>query len=209
MRLNVSDYIGKRYGRLTILSYESMDKNHHRKFKCLCDCGKLKVTSIFSLKNGDTQSCGCIQKEKAAARFMKHGLSKTPTWVSWMEMKRRCINKKRNRASRYFLRGITFCERWLDFENFLEDMGERPMGYSLDRIDNDKDYYKENCKWSLPKEQARNRSTNTIITYKGESKCLSAWAEEYNIEQSVLRGRLYKSRWDMEKALTTKIRYSI
>jgi hypothetical protein len=118
----------------------------------------------------------------------------------WRDMIRRCEDKKNHAYNRYHGKGIFVCDRWHVFENFLEDMGERPFGLSLDRIDNNKGYYKENCRWADAKTQQNNRSNNRIIEYLGEIKTLSQWAEEYNIDVRKLHKRL-KCGWDIERAL--------
>lgn len=118
-------------------------------------------------------------------------------------MKNRCLNKMSNRFQRYGARGITICERWMEFHNFLEDMGHPPKGMQLDRIDNDKGYFPENCKWSSRSEQAKNRSTTVVIRFKGESKCLTDWATHLGIDRHTIRERLNK-KFPIEMALSTK-----
>ena len=108
-------------------------------------------------------------------------------------MKKRCYEPKTNSYHSYGGKGIRVCDRWKDsFINFVEDMGIRPDGYTLDRIDNSKDYCKENCKWSTRKEQTRNTSQNVFIKYKGERFCIADWAEKLNIPSSIIRARLKK-----------------
>lgn len=122
-------------------------------------------------------------------------------------MIQRCGNLNHKQWKNYGGRGITVCERWLKFPNFLEDIGRNwKLGLTLERKDNNKGYYKENCRWATIKQQARNRRNNRLISYNGKTQCLAAWSEEYNILSSTLWARLYKYGWLMEKAITTPIR---
>lgn len=125
----------------------------------------------------------------------------------WKDMIRRCTDERRKRYCSYGGRGIRICERWMKFENFLEDMGERPKGLTLDRIDNNGDYCKENCRWATYKEQANNTRNNRIICFKGEKKNISQWGEHIGIRPCTLHARL-KAGWSVKKCLTTKLRVS-
>lgn len=122
-----------------------------------CSCGNEKILEKGNVNSGGTKSCGCLKKNKMRKEKTTHGMSKTPTYKSWVQMKTRCLNKNYKEFFYYGGRGIKICERWMSFENFLEDMGERPNGKTLDRIDNERGYSPENCKWSIPKEQSMNR----------------------------------------------------
>lgn len=149
------DLTGQRFTRLTAVR-RSETKDHSGKlmWHCYCDCGKTIVTTVGSLRSGNTRSCGCL---KANNNF-RHGSSTTKTYNSWKAMLSRCTNPKSSRFKDYGGRGITVCERWLEsFENFLEDMGEKPEGTTLDRIDPDGNYHKENCRWADATEQNYNR----------------------------------------------------
>lgn len=127
---------------------------------------------------------------------------------SWAMMKSRCSNPKDISWYNYGARGIKVCERWLKYENFLADMGRAPSPtHSIDRINSDGDYEPANCKWSSDKEQGRNRKTNNRITFNGETKCISAWAEEKGMLWETLKARLKKG-WSVEKALTTPLNKS-
>jgi hypothetical protein len=129
----------------------------------------------------------------------------TPTYQSWRHIFQRCYNPKHNAYNRYGGRGIKVCDRWLEsYENFLLDMGERPIGMYLDRIDNNGDYTPENCRWATPKEQARNKRNNHLLTYNGETRCLAEWAEITGIHPQTLINRI-RNGWDVPKALTVTI----
>ena len=131
----------------------------------------------------------------------KHGHFGTTTYRRWADMKRRCDTSTSNRKI-YFDRGIKYCKKWATFEGFLEDMGECPSGYSLDRIDNDKGYTKLNCRWATPKEQARNRRSNTLLTHKGKSLTISEWSEITGIKRSTIAQRYYVYGWSVDRALS-------
>lgn len=118
----------------------------------------------------------------------------------------RCRNIKNQYYAIYGGRGIIVCERWMKYENFLEDMGEAPIGQSIDRINNDKGYYKENCKWSTIKEQMRNQSNTAYATYNGITKAIAEWAEIYNINRRLLYDRLVILNWPFDKAVTISVR---
>lgn len=140
------------------------------------------------------------------SRYTKHGHSKksktSQTYKSWETMIQRCNNKNNPKYRIYGGRGIIICKKWMQFINFLEDMGESPKGYQIDRIDNDKGYFKGNCRWSTRKQQARNRSTNRLITCYGKTQCLVAWAEETGINRQTISSRI-KRGLSIKKSLTS------
>jgi len=164
------DLSGQKFNRLLVIE----DTGKRRKngtiiWLCKCDCGNFIKTSKDNLDRA-TKSCGCLQKEitgqrsKGNSYCLKHGHwsggKASRTWKSWNSMKHRCLNENAPNYKYYGGRGITICDRWLNkngFENFLEDMGERPEGTSIDRVDNEGNYQPSNCKWSTPKEQINNR----------------------------------------------------
>lgn len=212
--MKILNLIGKRFTRLIILEIHRKGIKKRIYCKCQCDCGRTKNILYDSLRSRDTKSCGCLQKEimihKNKVRST-HRHSGTKTYECWHGMIQRCTNPKDKRYKNYGGRvpPITVCERWskkqTGFISFLEDVGEIPKGLTLDRINNDSGYHKENCRLSTMKEQSRNKRNNNLITYKNKTQCLSAWAEEYNINVGTLRSRLYESKWSIKKALTTII----
>ena len=121
----------------------------------------MKSIAACELKSGKTKSCGCYDAERKRTETVKHGFNRTPTYVCWSNMLARCTNPKRRDFKNYGGRGISVCERWRSFENFLADMGEKPPKLSLDRVDNDENYGPDNCRWATQKQQVLNRR-NTI-----------------------------------------------
>lgn len=186
-------------------------QNQYGKYRwlCLCNCGRETIVLSESLKSGNTKSCGCLCREITRQRSTKHGHKRrnkiSKIYISWISMVQRCVNSNRKNYKNYGGRGITVCKRWGKFENFLEDMGEKPEGHQIDRIDNNGNYCKSNCRWTTPKQNSRNRSNHRIINFNGKTQCLSAWAEKFNIRVGTLRARIYKYHWSIEKALTTPV----
>ena len=154
---------GSRYGLLTIVEKSHQDKGGNWMWLCKCDCGNTTFAVKYNLDQGCKKSCGCLQ-----GRNGTHGMSFTSEHNAWRAMKARCLNPNNREYIYYGNAGITICVAWMSFENFFKDMGLRPSSkHSLDRIDNKKGYYPENCKWSTQKEQTRNRSTSKIWNING------------------------------------------
>lgn len=156
----INNLQGKTFGRLKVLHFIEV-RGENAYWECLCKCGTYKVIKGSSLGKA-TKSCGCLQREVAAKIIRKqsitHGKTNTSTYRSWLKMRQRCYDKNNNRYETHGARGIKVCKRWKNsFQNFLDDMGVRPSGTSLDRKNNSKGYCKDNCRWATPKEQANNR----------------------------------------------------
>lgn len=188
---------GKKFGRLTAI--ELVKKNGKAYWKCKCDCGGESISRSDELKNGDAKSCGCLQKEAVSKSSTKHGMSNTKTYNIWKGITQRCVNKNSTGYKNYGGRGISISDDWRKFDCFYKDMGEVPKGrYEIDRIDNDKGYCKENCRWILKEYNnynSRGRKNSTSI-YKGVSldKQRNKW-----VSRIVYKGeKVFFKRFDSE-----------
>lgn len=159
--------VGERRGRLEVL--EMIYGGRNARVRCRCDCGGEIVALAYNFRNGNTASCGCLAQEHRSAQGRRqgaiqgklnatHGMSRTPTYIAWLEARKRCFNPKNKRYPYYGARGITMCQRWAEsFDAFLADMGKRPdSALSLDRINNEGNYEPGNCRWATKLTQARN-----------------------------------------------------
>ncbi len=149
-------------------------------------------------------------KDNATGRFIKtHGKSRTSEYKIYQGILARCYNENDNSYYNYGKRGIKVCDRWLEsFENFYEDMGDKPgPNYSIDRINSNGDYCKENCKWSTDKEQGNNRKTNKFLEYNGERLTYSQWEDKLGFRKGTIKSRITKWKWSIERTLTTPVAY--
>lgn len=205
----MNDLTGRCFGKLTVLSLapKSPAQTYYaKKWICRCACGKETVVFGQALKSGATTSCSCVRRARAKENIkkaqssgptygnLKHGLCKTSEYRIWYDMRRRCSHKMRSAYKDYGGRGISFCERWHSFENFLADMGPRPSAlHTLDRKDNNGNYSPGNCQWSTKKEQARNRRGNSLWTSNGVTHTLAYWAEILGVKHTTLSSQLHKA----------------
>jgi len=171
-----------------------------------CVCKNTFIADISMVKIGNTKSCGCLQKAaitKISSLNKTHGQSNHPLYMTWVGMLKRCYNPKNINYSIYGGRGIKVCEEWKDINNFIKDMYS---GYDkdlqLDRVNNDGNYCKENCRWVTRKLNSNNRRNNRIIEYNGLKKNLNEWARELNIPINTLIYRL--NNWTIEKSFNYK-----
>jgi hypothetical protein len=172
---------------------------------CRCKCGKETLVDAQNLLSGNTQSCGCgviVAIVQNPGRNLQHGYYGTPTYSTWNRMRERCNNPNNVNWPRYGGRGITVDPRWDSFQNFIDDMGEKPPGMQIDRIDNDGPYAPGNCRWATATEQANNRSTNRLITFDGRTQTLSKWAFEVGLTPTCVALRL-RAGWTVEDSLQT------
>lgn len=195
------DITGQRFGRITVVSLHEINKNRTASWNCLCDCGVKRVIIGTSLRKGVTVSCGCYNKEINVVKSTIHGKYKTPSYVSWDKMIQRCCNPNCNEFNDYGGRGILVCDKWKSFEGFYEDMGERPTKTSIERIDTNKGYTKDNCIWAGSKVQGNNTRRNKFIEYKGKVQTIAQWAVEFGIKYDTLFYRLFIYEWSIEDSL--------
>lgn len=197
--------IGKKFGRLKVLSEHLCPENKQYVSICRCDCGSVKTATSSNIRLGKTRSCGCLASELTARRNFVHGHSVRGHWSrtynSYASMIQRCTNANYTRYMDYGGRGITVCKRWLEsFSNFLEDMGERPNGLSLERKNNSRGYCKSNCIWETAKNQGRNTRRNHIITVAGFTGCISEVCERFGKNVYAVKQRIRRG-WDAETAM--------
>lgn len=202
---NFQNIINMEYGRLKCIEYRgSLKRTTYWLFQC--QCGTYKVIRSNDVKNGSSQSCGCLLSETTTKNKTKHGLRYLPEYKTLMDMIARCYNPNNKHYHRYGGRGIRICQRWLNSkEDFIEDMGPKPTPkHSIDRIDVNGDYTPENCRWATSEEQNNNRRDNHHIEYNGETKTASQWGRVFNIHPTIITGRL-KLGWSIDEALNTKV----
>lgn len=210
----VSVVPGQRYGRLVCVKEVepriSPNGTRVRLVLCHCECGAIKIARLSTLRRGETSSCGCYEREVRSRNRDRttHGQSGSLTFHTWDAILQRCCNPRSKDYPRYGGVGITVCDRWRNsFEAFLEDMGERPSArHSIDRYpDQNGPYAPGNCRWATSKEQNRNRRTNVILTFRGESRCVVEWAELTEIPASAIYQRI-RYGWQTKRILTTPSR---
>ena len=199
------DIAGVRSGRLVAVRPIGANGRGNVVWLCQCDCGGTKNVIAYRLKCGCIKSCGCIRREKLIERNRKHGRSKTPVYNIWAGIVRRCTKPSASRYSYYGGRGIKVCDRWLDFENFYKDMGDRPtQKHQIDRIDNGGDYCPDNCRWATASQNARNRRSSRRINHLGENHSLTGWAEKFDKKPQTVIDRVTQLGWSIDEALSTE-----
>ncbi len=192
------DLVGKRFGRLLVISRGESNWQGRTRWVCLCDCGKVTLVGLSQFYGNHTKSCGCLKHEKGLR--INHGKTGSRTYICWQAMKRRCSLETCRQWKFYGGRGIKVCERWQSFENFLADMGEKPTGLTLDRIDNNGDYEPSNCRWVSQSQNCRNRRNNRLLTLNGETLSVAGWADKLNIPQGRIMNRVRRG-WPAERIL--------
>lgn len=188
------------FGRWTI------NKAEGRYTLCTCECGTVRRVATHDLKAGKSTSCGCLRIERAVSAVKlsnrTHGMEKSPEYRIWIDMRRRCHDERRPDFKNYGARGVTVCEEWRNsFEAFYRDMGPRPPGTTLDRLQNAGPYSPQNCVWAARKTQERNKRSNRIVEYQGQRMTLTEAAERAGVNYYTAHGRLSRG-WSLERALT-------
>jgi hypothetical protein len=199
--------IGEQYGDWKIVGepfLKQLKKQKQSYVLCRCKCGTEKFQPVISLKKGRTTQCRSCATHN---QMTKHGKHSTPEYKIWSGIRQRCLNPKHRLYSYYGERGIKIDPKWeASFEQFLRDMGPRPSAqYTIDRIDNNGHYNKENCAWRTRKQQARNRRDNLLLTHNGKTQTMVEWAEELGINSNTLHARINQYGWSAERALSEPV----
>lgn len=162
---NKIDLVGQRFNRLIVLERVGVNKHQESLFRCRCDCGSETEATTHNLRRKSIQSCGCLRIDegrKTGLTAKRHGMHNTPTYITWQHMRYRCANPDDDAYRWYGAKGVEVCDEWNSFEKFLEDMGERPEGMTLDRINPFGDYEPDNCRWADSETQHQNTRRNYV-----------------------------------------------
>lgn len=191
---------GMRFGRLTVTGKSPRSRPRRAWWDCVCDCGNRASPRADGLRNGTSQSCGCIQREwvsSLGSQKKKHGRTETREYETWQRMLQRCFNENSLDYPDYGGRGITVCERWRDsFSNFFEDMGERPPLLTLERLDVHGDYCPENCAWATQTEQSRNRRHSIYVRTPEGTIALGEYAQRNSLRYKVAYSLFRRGKLD-------------
>jgi len=210
---NKCNLTGQTFTRLTVIKEAEPYINPNtgkkaKKYLCQCSCGNQTTVRASHLKNCSIKSCGCLRDETASKKWYKHGHTTNKqtsnTYYSWTAMKSRCDSRTDRQYKYYGGRGIAYNPKWSKFENFLADMGEAPQGLTIERVNVNGSYCKENCVWATDKQQANNTRRNVFITYQGKTQTIAQWADELGIKYVTLQARLQRG-WTVEEALTIPV----
>ena len=202
------DLTGQTFGAWTVIEKCKPIKGVSTKWVCRCKCGREVEVFGTSLKQGLSTSCGCERKQKISEKVKTHGMTNTRLYRIWAGLKARCYNPKKDNYKWYGGKGVKMCDEWKNsFEAF--STWAISQGYTdeltIDRIDSSGNYEPSNCRWISIKEQQNNRHDNIIITFEGKTQTLSKWAEEKGINRVTLWNRIFNYKWDLEKAMNTKV----
>lgn len=202
----VRDRTGERFGRLVVTEYVGVGLNRQAVWRCRCDCGEVRDVLVRSLAAGATTSCGCYARERSTTHGLyscSKGSTSRPEFSCWRAMIQRCLDQSSPAFEQYGGVGITVCDGWLNFDVFLRDMGPRPSSdHSIDRIDNNKGYSPDNCRWATLIQQARNKKKVPLLTYQGLTMTAPEWSEKLGFARGTINDRLRRG-WFVEKALST------
>lgn len=199
--------LGQRFGRLVVVEKTEERKNREIVWKCFCDCGNTVLVQASYLKTGHTKSCGCLAKELLLERITKHNLSTSPIYKKWKRMVSRCNYQGNIGYQNYGGRGIKVCNEWLGTDGFLNfynwaiNNGYKD-GLTLERKNVNGKYEPQNCCWISFAEQQINKRNNFYISFNGETKALSLWCRELNLDYKKVHNRLTKLHWTVERAFS-------
>ncbi len=201
----VKNISGFKFHRLRVIGFSHINHSGRAYWKCVCDCGIEVTVSGRDLRCGGQKSCGCLRKDNMSG--LKHGKFGTSIYKTWVSMLTRCQNPNTPAFVNYGGRGITVSAEWLSFDAFYRDMGEKPFpSAQLDRIDNNKGYSKENCQWSTPKQNSRNRRSSRFVEVNGEQIAIAALIEKYGFKnRNIIYNRL-KAGWPIDKIISSPAR---
>lgn len=203
--------VGERFGRLLVISRAPNSPTGKPMWNCVCDCGTECVKQSSALVNGCTRSCGCYNIERLKELKTKHGDAHSRLYGVWCGMRQRCLDENHHAYKDYGARGITVCDEWAnDYKVFMDwafangyDKDAKPHECTLDRIDNNKGYSPDNCRFVDPIVQANNTRNNRWITYNGETKTLAQWSKKVGINAFTISDRIERG-WTLEEAFTVK-----
>ena len=208
--------VGSKFTRWTVVS-EAESRIYQgpkgpfkcRYWNCVCDCGTERQVRQTVLTSGKSRSCSCLHDEELGARKLKHGYAAggiiRPEYSCWQMMVARCVNPKAQMYPQYGARGIKVCDRWLKFENFLADMGDRPSDkHSIERDDVNGGYEPGNCRWATIEVQANNKRNTVYVDYNGERLPLAVVVKRHSVvDVEIVRCRVFRQGWSLERAMST------
>lgn len=200
--------IGEKYGRLTVCEPTDVkDRKGQVLWKFACECGNSVLQLPYAVMSGNTHSCGCLRRDTTRASRITHGMSNTTEHRIWRSMLSRCYNSNRWDYKYYGGRGVGVYPSWHEFANFYRDVGPRPsLSVTLDRYPNKFGNYEPgNVRWATNIEQQRNTTRNRFLTLNGRTQTLTEWGRELGIEPAVLRNRIDRRKWSVERALSTPL----
>ena len=198
----LKDETGSVFGKLRVIARAQSKPDGTANWLCVCECGSHRIIAGTGLRAGRHKSCGCASPRFASERLLKHGMSKSRTYKIWVGMLQRC--SETGRKNEYYRRGITVCERWHSFENFLKDMGEAENSQSIDRIDGLGNYEPGNCRWASSEQQGNNKNNNRMLEFRGDVRTLANWAKMIGVKQNTLFYRI-KRGMPVERALSKTV----